>query len=75
MFSKEQTWNGTDYTNESEKTLSMVNIGLGTTTIILSAWNLITNRKPKDKLTTWNIYSFPTQNNNTGLAFSLTRKF
>lgn len=76
MFPNEQTtWDGRDYTNESLKTLSMVNIGLGTTTMILSAWNLITNHKPKDKLTTWNIYSFPTQNNNTGMAFSLTRKF
>ena len=75
MFPKEKNgWNG-NYTNESQKVLSMVNIGLGTTTIILSAWNLFTNRKPKDKLTSWNIYSFPTQNNNTGLAFSLTRKF
>ena len=76
MFPKEQmTWGGSSYTNESQKTLSMVNIGLGTTTMILSAWNLINNRKPKDKLTKWNIYSFPTQNNNTGIAFSLTRRF
>ena len=75
MFPKEMNSWGTNYTNESQKTLSMVNIGLGTTTMILSVWNLITNRKPKDKLTTWNIYSFPTQNNNTGIAFSLTRKF
>lgn len=76
MFPKEKmTFGGTIYTNESQKTLSMVNIGLGTTTMILSTWNLITNRKPKDKSTTWNIYSFPTQDNNTGMAFSLTRKF
>ena len=76
MFPKEQmTWDGTNYTNESQKTLSMVNIGLGTTTMILSAWNLITNRKPKDKLTSWNIYSFPTPDNSTGVVFSLTRKF
>jgi len=76
MFPKEQmTWGGSSYTNESQKTLSMVNIVLGTTTMILSAWNLINNRKPKDKLTKWNIYSFPTQNNNTGIAFSLTRRF
>lgn len=76
MFPKEQmAWGGTNYTNESQKTLSMVNIGLGTTTMILSAWNLITNRKPKDKLTAWNFYSFPTQDNNTGMAFSLTRRF
>ena len=74
-FPKENNGWGTNYTNESQKTLSMVNIGLGTTTMILSAWNLITNRKQKDKLTTWNIYSFPTQNNNTGMAFSMTRRF
>ena len=74
-FPKENKGWGTNYTNESQKTLSMVNIGLGTTTMILSAWNLITNRKQKDKLTTWNIYSFPTQNNNTGMAFSMTRRF
>ncbi len=76
MFSKEQTSSGNQYQiSQSQKTLSMVNIGLGTTTMILSAWNLITNRKPKEKLTAWNIYSFPTQDNNTGIAFSLTRKF
>jgi hypothetical protein len=76
MFPKEETtWGGPYSTNESQKTLSMVNIGLGTTTMILSAWNLIANRKPIDKLTTWNIYSFPIQGNNTGMAFSLTRKF
>jgi len=75
MFPKETNDWGTNYTNESQKTLSMVNIGLGTSTMILSAWNLITNRKPKDKLTTWNIYSFPTEANNKGMAFSLTRRF
>ena len=75
MFPKDINSWGTTYTNESQKTLSMVNIGLGTTTMILSAWNLITNRKPKDKLMTWNIYSFPTEDNNTGMAFSLSRKF
>ena len=75
MFPNEQNgWDG-NYTNESQKTLSMVNIGLGISTMILSTWNLITNRKPKENLTTWNIYSFSTENNNNGLAFSLTRKF
>ena len=74
-FPKENKGWGTNYTNESQKTLSMVNIGLGTTTMILSAWNLITNRKQKDKLTTWNIYSFPTQKKNIGMAFSMTRRF
>jgi len=75
MFPKENISMGINYTNESQKTLSMINIGLGTTTMILSTWNLITNRRPKDRLTTWNIYSFQTQDNNTGMAFALTRKF
>lgn len=65
---------GINHINKSKNTLSMINIGLGTTTMVLSSWNLITNRKPKSKLT-WNIYSFPTQDNRTGMAFRLTRKF
>ncbi len=66
---------GQMYSNESQKALSMVNMGLGTTTMILSTWNLIANHQPKEKLTTWNIYNFPTQDNYTGMAFSLTRRF
>jgi hypothetical protein len=75
MFPEEIIGWGTTDTNESQKTLSMVNIGLGTTTMILSAWNLISNRQPKDKSTTWDVYSFPTQDNNTGIAFSFAHKF
>ena len=62
-------------TNESKKTLSMVNIGLGTTTMILSAWNLFTHRKPKEKKVTCNVSNFETQNNKMGIAFMLRRKF
>ncbi|MEZ4777049.1 MAG: hypothetical protein R3D00_27990 [Bacteroidia bacterium] len=65
---------GISYINESKNVLSMVNIGLGTTTMILSTWNLISNRKPKSKLT-WDVHSFPAQDNRTGMAFRLTRKF
>lgn len=75
-FPKKQTSPmGNTYTNESKKTLSFVNIGLGTTTVLLSTWNLFANRKPKNKLASWDIYSFPTQNNSNGLAVSWTRKF
>lgn len=66
---------GQMYSNESQKALSMVNMGLGTTTMILSTWNLIANHQPKEKLTIWNIYNFPTQYNYNGMAFSLTRRF
>lgn len=62
-------------TNESQKVLSMVNIGFGTTTMILSTWNLIANRKPKSKSTAWNFYNFQTPDNKVGLAFALTKRF
>ena len=75
MFPQEYAGIGINRTNESQKILSMVNIGLGTSTIVLSAWNLITNRKQKEKRTTWNVYTFQTPEDNTGLAFGLTRKF
>jgi len=61
-------------TNESQKILSMVNIGLGTTTIILSSWNLFTNKQPKDKKTTWDLNTFETQDNNIGMMFTIRRK-
>lgn len=71
---EEKTFNGISV-NESQRNLSLINIGLGTTTMILSSWNLITNRKPKEKSLTWNIYSFPTQGNTAGLGFNLTKRF
>jgi hypothetical protein len=74
-FPKEiETINGYE-TNESQKALSMINIGLGTATLILSTWNLCNKRKPESKPTVWNIYNFQTPDNKTGLAFSLTHKF
>lgn len=75
MFPKTTTGFYGNTTNESRKNLSMVNIALGTTTMILSTWNLITNRRPKCKKITWNLNSFETQNYNVGIAFSLIRKF
>jgi len=61
-------------TNESRKALSMVNIGLGTTTMILSTLNLTANKKPKDKKMTCSLTSFETPDNNIGMAFTLRRK-
>ncbi len=60
--------------NQSKRNLSLINIGLGTSTLILSSWNLIANRKPKEKSLSWNIYSFPTQGSHLGLCFSLTKR-
>ena len=60
--------------NESQRNVSLINIGLGTSTLILSSWNLIANRKPKEKSSSWNIYSFPTPDSNVGLGFSFTKR-
>jgi hypothetical protein len=61
-------------TKEGKKTLSMVNVGIGTTTMILSAWNLITNRKPKETKMTLSLNTFEARDNNIGMAFTLKRK-
>lgn len=73
-FPKTQsTWNG-PVVNASQRNLSMINIGLGTSTLLLSGWNLITQRKPKDKAVCLNMYSFPTPENNMGIGFNLTKR-
>ncbi len=71
-FPKDEWLGGT---NESQKTLSMVNIGLGTTTMILGTWNLITNKDKKEKLLTWNLYCYPAIENKMALGLSFTKKF
>lgn len=60
--------------NESKKILSMVNIGLGTTTLILGICNLSSNRPKKEKSVNWNIYSFPEPGRKAGVAISLTKR-
>jgi hypothetical protein len=75
MFPESNTdYYGTNATNESKKTLSMVNIGLGTTTMLLSAWNLISNKKPRYPKVTWNLNSFETPNNTLGMAVTFRKR-
>ena len=74
-FPKEKQGYEGSYTNESMKSLCFFNLGLGTTTLIMSSWNLIANKKPSYKPTTWNIYSYPTKNKSSGLAVSLSHRF
>lgn len=61
-------------TNESKKHLSLLNIGFGTTTMILGICNLVVNKPKKDKSVAWNFYSFRGQNNQAGLALCWTKK-
>lgn len=60
-------------TNESHQILSMVNIGLGLTTMILSGWNLIDNEKPDDKAVTWNFFSYPIQGSQMMVGLNITK--
>lgn len=61
--------------NESQKSLSMINIGIGTTTFILSTWNFFTRKNKKDKSTTWKLNGLPIQNNKIGLAITMNKIF
>ncbi|MFC5270297.1 hypothetical protein [Adhaeribacter terreus] len=64
-------------TNEAKKALSMLNIGLGTSTIILSVWNLLADKTVpvSEKKVSWNVYSFPTETQEMGVGFSLKKQF
>jgi hypothetical protein len=61
--------------NESKKVLSMINIGIGTGTMLLSSWNLISNKTPKEKLVSWDLQSFPVSEKETAIALSIKRNF
>lgn len=74
-YSKNTTTLFGDATNQSKKTLSMVNIGLGTTTMILSAWNLISRKKAKEKSTSWNLYSIPAEKSKMNIGVSFAKRF
>lgn len=60
--------------NEGQKVLSMVNMGFGTTTLMLGIWNLAANRGSRNKSLTWNIYNFQTANKQTGLGLQLIKR-
>ena len=60
---------------ERQHQLSMMNIGLGASSILLSTYNLIANRKPKEKPFTWNVYGYPTSHQSMAMGFALSKRF
>ena len=60
------TANG-NQTNESEKILSLINIGLGSTTMILSMWNLVTIPEQTLPVVGWNMYCVATPGGGVGV--------
>lgn len=59
--------------NVPQQNLSIANIAIGTSTFILSTWNLVSNRKKKKRSFAWNVYGFPTRNKNFEVGFSLSK--
>lgn len=62
-------------TGAGQVVLGVLNIGLGTTTMMLSTWNLVANKKSKPKLLTWNLYAIPTSTNDWGAGLRFSKKF
>lgn len=75
MFPANNTdYYGTNTKNEGKKKLAMLNIAWGTTTMLFSAWNLISNKKPRYQKVTWNLNNFETPNNTLGMAVTFRRR-
>ncbi len=64
-------------TNEELKTVSMVNIGVGTSTVIISTWNLVNYfiNKKKNKTTSWSLYTYPASKTDMGVGFTFSSQF
>ena len=60
--------------NNQQKKYSSLNFGVGAGTMILSGWNLLNHRKPKEKSIAWNIYNAPVGNQDV-IGLALTKKF
>lgn len=67
------SWGG-PYINESQQKLSMLNIGVGTSSIVMGIANLAMKRPDaKPKSTTWNIYGYPAGQQQVGLGFRFSK--
>lgn len=66
---------GSTYVNKTQRDVSMLNIGLGTTTLFLSTWNLVSNKTPKKKKVSWNAFSYPTKDNRLAFGLSFSKRF
>lgn len=67
-------WNST-YFNEAQRKYALMNVALGTSTLVFSTWNLVTRKKPKPSSLTWNVGAFPSNRNKLNLAFSVRKTF
>lgn len=65
-----------EYNKNDINTLSFTNIGFGTCTLLLSGYNIITNKNQKDEKKTYmNFYSIPLKDKKTEFGINLTKTF
>jgi hypothetical protein len=65
-------WSGS-YINEAQRNYALMNVALGTSTLVFSTWNLVTRKRPKPASLTWNVGAFPSGKNQFNLAFSFRK--
>jgi hypothetical protein len=67
-------WSGS-YINEAQRNYALMNVALGTSSVIFSAWSLITRKPAKTRNVSWNVGAFPTNRNQLNVAFSFRKSF
>lgn len=61
------------YSYKAQNNLSYLNIAAGTATVLTSTFNLLLNRKLKDKRNAFNVYGYPGGGQQAAAGFSFTR--
>jgi hypothetical protein len=67
-------WSGS-YRNEAQRNYALMNVALGTSSVIFSTWSLITRKTAKTRNVSWNVGAFPTNRNQLNVAFSFRKSF
>ena len=67
-------WSGS-YINEAQRNYALMNVALGTSSVIFSTWSLITRKPDKTRNVSWNVGAFPSNRNQLNVAFSFRKTF
>jgi hypothetical protein len=67
-------WSGS-YINVAQRNYALMNVALGTSSVIFSTWSLITRKPAKTRNVSWNVGAFPTNRNQLNVAFSFRKSF
>ena len=70
---KDRHYYGETITNNAQKNVSFLNIGIGAATMFLSGWNHFSKKHHNNK-NGYGFYGFPTPGNQAGIAFVYSRK-